>query len=446
MIRLPLCPGLLTVVLCLAAAPAALALDIERVVSPGGIEAWLVEDHTVPVISVEFSFAGGAAGDPAGKEGRANLTADLLDEGAGDLDAQAYAKQLQDNAISVRFEADSDNFTCGLRTLSEHADTAFDLMTLALTRPRFDAEAVTRIRAAVISDIRQSEADPTRVARNAFYARVFPGHPYGRDDSGTVESVSRLTTEDLRAVITDTFSRDHLLVAVAGDITPAKLAPALDHLFGALPAAGRVPAVAEATPAHGGETLVVRRPMTQSILMLGEQGVKRSDPDWFPAFVMNYVLGGGAFSSRLTEEVRVKRGLTYGVYSYLYPFDHAALIVAGGSTKNTTAGEALALIKAEWARMADGGITDQELADARTYLTGSFPLQLNSLPAIARLLLQVRHDGLGIDYLNRRSGLIEAVTREDVQRVAKRLLDPGKLAVVVVGAPEGLETTASAKP
>ena len=436
--------GLLTSVFCSLTAPA-FALDIERVVSPGGIEAWLVEDHTVPVISVEFSFAGGAAGDPAGKEGRANLAADLLDEGAGDLDAQAYAKRLQDNAITVRFEADSDDFKCGLRTLSEHADTAFDLMALALTRPRFDPEAVARIRAAVISDIRQGEADPTRVARNAFYAQVFPGHPYGRDDSGTVASVSGLATEDLRAVVADTFARDHLLVAVAGDIAPAKLAPALDRLFGALPAAGRVPATAEATPAHGGETLVVRRPMTQSILMLGQEGVKRADADWFPAYVMNYVLGGGAFSSRLTEEVRVKRGLTYGVYSYLYPYDHAALIVAGGSTKNTTAGEALALIKAEWARMAESGITDQELADAKTYLTGSFPLQLNSLPAIARLLLQVRHDGLGIDYLNRRSGLIEAVTREDVGRVAKRLLDPGKLAVVVVGAPEGLETTA-AKP
>ena len=420
------------------AAPAH-ALDIQRVTSPGGIEAWLVEDHKVPVIAFNFSFAGGGATDPAGKEGLANLTATLLDEGAGDLDSQAYAKRLLDDAIMVSFQADTDDFYGNLLTLSEHRDAAFELMALALTRPRFDAEAVERMRASVISDIRQTDADPTRVTSNAFYARIFPGHPYGRNESGTVESVSKLTADDFRSTVANNFARDHLQVAVTGDITPQALGPALDRLFGALPATGHVPPVAEAVPQHGGETLVVRRPMTQSILMLGEQGVKRSDPDWFPAYIMNYVLGGGGFSSRLTEEVREKRGLTYGVYSYLYPFDHAALIVAGGSTKNTTAGEALKLIKAEWARMAESGITEKELADAKTYLTGSFPLQFNSSAAIARLVLQVRRDDLGIDYLNRRNGLIEAVTLDDVKRVAKRLLDPAKFAVVVVGQPEGVD-------
>ena len=436
--RLPPALALSAALFGLSTLPAG-ALEIQRVVSPGGVEAWLVEDHKVPVIAVEFSFAGGGATDPVGKEGLANLTADLLDEGAGDLDSQAYAKRLQDDAIAVTFQAGTDDFHCGLKTLSEHQDAAFELMALALTRPRFDAEAVERVRAAVISDIRQTEADPTKVARNAFYARIFPGHPYGRDESGTVESVGKLTADDFRAYVASSFARDHLLVSVTGDITPEKLAPALDRLFGALPAAGSVPPVAETTPQHGGETLVVRRPMTQSIFMLGEQGVKRADPDWFPAYVMNYVLGGGGFSSRLTEEVREKRGLTYGVYSYLYPYDHAALIVAGGSTKNTTAGEALKLIKAEWGRMAEGGISEKELADAKTYLTGSFPLQLSSSTAIARLVLQVRHDNLGIDYLNRRNGLIEAVSLDDVKRVAKRLLDPAKFAVVVVGQPEGVE-------
>ncbi len=423
------------------------ALDIQRVVSPGGIEAWLIEDHKVPVIAVEFSFAGGAGIDPTGKQGLANLTADLLDEGAGDLDSQAYAKRLQDDAITVSFQTGNDEFHCGLRTLSDHRDTAFGLMALSLTLPRFDAEAVERVRAAVISDIRQSDADPTKAARNAFYAQIFPDHHYGRDDSGTVESVGKLSADDLRGYVKDSFNREHLLVAVTGDITPAQLAPALDQLFGALPASpppGVNTAVAEVTPTHGGETLVVRRPMTQSILMLGEQGIKRADPDWFPAYVMNYVLGGGGFSSRLTEEVREKRGLTYGVYSYLYPFDHAALVVAGGSTKNSKAGEALALIKSEWARMANGGITEKELADAKTYLTGSFPLQFSSSTAIARLVLQVRHDNLGIDYLNRRNSLIQAVTLDDVRRVAQRLLDPAKLTVVVLGQPEGMENPPTA--
>ncbi len=433
--------------LALVAASAALplrtaeALEIQRVVSPGGIEAWLVEDHKVPVIAVEFSFAGGASADPADKSGLANLTSDLLDEGAGDLDSQAYAKRLQDDASSVLFQVGPDTLYGGLRTLSEHQDSAWELMALALARPRFDADAVERVRAAVISEIRQSDSDPSKVARKAFYAQIFAGHPYSRDELGSVDSVSRLTADDLRGYVAANFCRDRLLVSVTGDIAPSALAPALDRLFGALPTSCPPLVVAETEPQHSGETLVMRRPMTQSILLLGEPGVKRADPDWFPAYVMNYVLGGGGFSSRLTEEVREKRGLTYGVYSYLYPYDRAALIIVNGSTKNAKAGEALALIKSEWARMAAGGITEKELADAKTYLTGSFPLQFSSSSATARLVLQVRRDNLGIDYLNRRNGLIEAVTLADVARVAKRLLDPAKFTTLVLGQPEGVATT-----
>jgi len=424
--------------LLLAVATPARALEIQRVVSPGGIEAWLVEDHKIPVIAVEFSFAGGAGVDPAGKQGLAGLTAGLLDEGAGDLDSQAFAKALQDDAIDVSFSASPDTFDCGLKTLSEHQDAAFDLMALALTKPRFDADAIERVRDATLGEIKSELADPTKVARHAFYARVFPDHPYGRDGLGTLESVPGLTVDDLRGTVARMLTRDHLLVAVTGDITPERLGAALDRLFGGLPAEGAPVLVPEAVPAHAGETEVVARPIGQSIFLMGQQGLKRADPDWFPAYVMNYVLGGGGFSSRLTEEVREKRGLSYGVYSYLYPFDHAALIIGGGATVNAKAGETLALMKQEWARMAAGGLTEKELADAKTYLTGSFPLQFTSAAAIARTVLQVRHENLGIDYLKRRDALIEAVTLDDVARVAKRLLDPATLTTVVVGQPVGI--------
>ena len=418
--------------------PSAWALEIQRVVSPGGLEAWLVEDHKVPVIAVEFAFQGGSALDPAGKSGLASLTADLLDEGAGDLDSQAFAKRVQDDAITMTFTATVDAIAGSLKTLSANGDSAFDLTALALAHPRFDAEALERVRNAIIGDIRQGQADPSRVARLAFYAHLFSDHPYGRDPLGTPEGLAAVGVDDLRGFVARTLVRENLLVAVTGDISPERLGVVLDRVFGGLPATGASAAVAEAVPQHQGETLVVTRPIAQSVILFGQQGVKRADPDWFPAYIMNYVLGGGGFSSRMTEEVREKRGLSYGVYSYLYPFDHAALIIGGGATVNAKAGETLALMRQEWWRMAQDGITADELRNAKTYLTGSFPLQFSSASAIARTVLQVRHDRLGLDYLKRRDALIEAVTVEDVKRVAARLLDSARLTTVVVGRPEGL--------
>ncbi|MEI8396902.1 MAG: pitrilysin family protein [Rhodospirillaceae bacterium] len=409
------------------------AFEIQRVVSPGGIEAWLVEDHKIPVIAVDYLFEGGSSVEPAAKQGLANLTASLLDEGAGDLDSQAFSKKLQDDAIKLSFDAAPDTFNGGLKTLTAHRDSAFDLLALALAKPRFDAEAIERVGNSIIGEIREQQADPNKVLSRTFYAELFPDHPYGRDALGTLETVPQLSADDMRGYIARHLTRDHLQVAVTGDISPAELGPALDRMFGALPATGQTIDVPEVMPAHRGETKFIARPISQSIFHLGQPGLKRADPDWFPAYIMNYVLGGGGFSSRLTEEVREKRGLTYGVYSYLYPFRHAALLICGGATVNAKLDEALRLIRQEWARMAETGLTAEELENTKTYLTGSFPLQFTSAEAIARTVLQVRHDNLGIDYLNRRNALINAVTLEDVKRVAKRLLDPAALTTVIIG-------------
>ncbi|MEI6984565.1 MAG: pitrilysin family protein [Rhodospirillaceae bacterium] len=430
-------PGLLAVVIgliCFQAAPAR-SLEIQRVISPGGIEAWLIEDHKIPVIAVQFSFEGGSGVESADKQGLACMTASLLDEGAGELDSQAFARRLQDEAISVDFNTNSDSFKGSLKTLSWNQDSAFELMALALTRPRFDAEAVERIRDAIISAIRQEQGDPNKVAQHAFYAALLPDHPYGRNELGTVESVAALSEADLRSFVNRQFARDRLLVAVTGDIRPDQLGPALDRLFGGLPATAGAVDIPEIAQHRTGETITVTMPIGQTVFMLGQQGIKRNDPDWFPAYIMNYVLGAGGFSSRLTEEVREKRGLTYGVYSHLVTYDHAALIMVGGSTVNAKAGETLALIKQEWTRMAEGGVTEKELANAKTYLTGSFPLQFTSARAIADIVLQVRRDRLGQDYFKRRDGLIEAVTSDDVKRVAKRLLNAATLTTVMVGQP-----------
>ena len=416
-------------------------MAIQRVVSPGGIEAWLVEDHKVPVIALEWAFEGAGGTDPEGKEGLANMVARTLDEGAGPYDSQAFAARLQDNAIALGFDAGRDAFTGSLRTLSDRRDEAFELTRLALAEPRFDAEAVERMRTAMESSLRRDLADPNYVARRLFYSTAYPGHPYGDEIRGRLETLPAITPDDLRAFVRGQFGRDRLLVTAAGDITPEALGQALDRIFGGLPERASVPPVADAAPQGLGETLVAVRPTAQTVMLMGQTGIPRSDPDWYAASVMNHILGGGGFGSRLMEEVREKRGLSYGVYSYLIPLDHSALVMAGGSTMNARAGQALEIMRREWARMAEEGITDEELADAKTYLTGSFPLQFGSTQAIARILLQVRRDRLGIDYIDRRNDLINAVTREDVQRVARRLLDPARLLTVLVGRPEGVAAT-----
>lgn len=417
------------------------AMDIKRVVSPGGIEAWLVEDHKVPVIALEWAFEGAGGTDPKGKEGLANLTSTMLDEGAGPYDSQAFQARLQDNAIALGFDAGRDGFSGSMRTLTEHRDEALELTRLSLTEPHFAPDSLERMRASITASLKRDLADPNYVARRQFYSTAFPNHPYGDEIRGTLESLPTITPDDLRRFVKGQFGRDRLVVAATGDISPEELGKALDTVFGGLPAKADVPPIPDVTMSGLGQTILLPRPTAQTVMLMGQPGVKRDDPDWYAATVMNYVLGGGGFGSRLMEEVREKRGLSYGVYSYLIPMDHAALVMASGSTVNAKAGQALDIMRQEWARMAKDGLTDQEMADAKTYLTGSFPLQLGSTQAIARILLQVKRDNLGIDYLNQRDRYINAVTQADIKRVAQRLLDPAKLLTVLVGKPDGVSPT-----
>lgn len=423
------------------ATPAAVATDVERVVSPGGVEAWLVEEHSIPLIATEFAFRGGSALDPPGKEGLAAMVSYLLDEGADDLDAQAFQERLADLAIRMSFEAGLDVFRGTLQTLTENRDTAFSLLKLALTEPSFDEDAVERIRQQMLVDRARAAEDPGEMAERTWFATAFPDHPYGRDPRGTTESLKRIGVEDLRAFVGRRLARDNLVIGVVGDIAAEELALLLDQTFGALPAAAAPVAIPEARPAGQGRTLVVRKEIPQSVVAFGKEGIKRGDPDFYAAYVLNYVLGGGGFSSRLTEELREKRGLAYSVYSYLYPLDHAGLYLGGVATRNERVAESIELIRGEFGRLYRDGVTKAELAAAKTYLTGSFPLRLDSNRRIAGLLVSMRLDELGIDYIDRRNGYVEAVERADVDRVARRLASPDGLTFVVVGEPEGVEPT-----
>ncbi len=434
MIRLAASLGLLL----LAALPARAAVDIQEVTSPGGFTAWLVEEHSIPFVSLEIRFKGGASLDRPGKRGAVNLMTGLIEEGAGDLNAQEFAKAQEELAARYEFDVHDDSLAISARFLTEYRDASVDLLKLALTEPRFDEDAVERVREQVLSIIRSDSTDPDDIASRTFDALAFGDHPYGSSLNGTLDSVAALTRDDIVTAHADVLTRDKVYVGAVGDITAEELGVLLDRLLGDLPETGAsMPDEAELS-LTGGVT-VVPFDTPQSVAVFGHSGIRRDDPDFFAAFVMNQILGGGNFSSRLMQEVREKRGLTYGVYSYLVDKDYAQMVMGRFASANERIADAIAVVRDEWAKIAEEGVTEKELADAKTYLTGAYPLRFDGNAQIAGILVGMQLSDLPIDYIATRNDKVNAVTLEDIKRVAARLVRPDALRFVVVGQPVGLE-------
>ena len=421
------------------AAPAR-ATTIERVVSPGGVEAWLVHEPAVPLIAIHFAFAGGSAQDPPGKSGTANLAASLLDEGAGDLNSKAFSDRLERKAIEMDFSAERDTMSGSMRTLSENRDEAFDLLRLALNAPRFDASDVELNRAQVLSLLRRATTSPGDIASQRWWQTAFEGHPNGRPVNGTFDTVPNITIDDLKAYTHRVLARGNLKVAVVGDIDAETLKPLLDRVFGALPEKPDLMTVENIVPQGLGRRVVVNLDVPQAVVDFGGPGIARKDPDFMAAYLVNHILGSGSLDSRLYQEVREKRGLAYSVADNLIWLNHSALFLGGTATRADRTGEALDVIEKQIHRLGENGPTEAELAEAKNYMKSSFALNLDSSSKIASLLTQFQLDGLGIDYIQRRAEMIDAVTLDDAKRVAKRFLDNGLL-VTVVGRPEGVAST-----
>ncbi len=424
----------------LAALPARAATDVVEVTSPSGITAWLVQENSIPMIAFNFHFEGGAALEPVDKLGVTNMMVGLLEEGAGDLDSLGFATRREELATRLRFRAGRDGISVSARVLSEFRDESLALLGLALKQPNFPEEAITRVRAQVVSNIRSDQTNPNTIAGRTFASRAFPDHPYSRPLNGTLETVATLTREDLLAAHARSLALNQLTVGVVGDISPEELGPVLDRLFSGLHKTGPVLPPPTA-PIDAAETVVIDFDAPQSIVSFGHSGIPRDDPDFIAAYVANQVLGAGGYGSRLTEEVREKRGLTYGISSYLSPARLGSLFAGSVSSANNRVGEAIKVLRAEWARMDREGITEQELADAKRYLTGAYPLRFDGNGSIASILVGLQREDLPIDYIANRNGLIEALTLDDVNRVAARILKPEALRVVVVGRPEGVVAT-----
>lgn len=441
--------GLLALALCGVIAPAPAQarsvgteaaehrIPVERIVSPRGIEAWLFSDATVPIIVLRAYWRGGAASEPASLTGVTGIMADMMTEGSGDLDANAFKERLQDLNMALSFGANWDGVGMSLTTLSENRDAAFEMARLALRHPRFDAAPLDRIKRQQLVGIRTRETNPSFIANLALDQALYPEHPYARRTS--VEHIASIDRAALNARRLALFNRATLQVTIVGDIDAESAARALDTMFADLPT-GVAPPPAETAALRAPTPLIVRPlPQPQSLVLFAAPGIQDEDPDWIPLAVANYILGGGGFSSRLMREVREQRGLVYGIGTSPSVRDQIAMLRGSAQSENEDVAEAIAVTRAEMARLYTEGATQTEVNDAITYLTGSFPLGIDSNAKIASVLHSYQIAGRDIDYINRRNDLIRAVTLEDVNRVIRRLFDPAAFTFVVVGQPEGLE-------
>ena len=412
------------------------AMKIQKVESPGGIVAWLVEEHSLPLVAMRFAFDGGAAQDPVGKEGVSNFLTTMLDEGAGDLKSQAFQEQMEDLSVKIGFSSSRDVFSGSFQSLSKNLDAGSELLRLALTKPRFDKEPLERMRARLAAGIVMDATDPSKVASKEWFRLAFGDHAYGRSVEGTQASIKLISADDLKKYHESVFARDTLNVSVVGDITPEALAKLLDKVFGGLPEKADLVAVDAAVPPIGPKKKVIEMKVPQAVAQFGHRAFMRKDKDFVASHVLNYIIGGGGFNSRLMEEVREKRGLAYSVYSYISPYSHGSVFLGGVATKNASIGESIDVITEVFKGISEKGPTEEELKNAKRYLTGSYPLRFDTNSKIANQLLWIQIEKLGLDYIDQRNQKIEDVSIEDIRAVAKRLLKSDGLIVTIVGQPK----------
>ena len=410
------------------------ATAITEIKAFDGIKAWLVEEHSIPFVTLEIRFKGGATLDRVGKRGSVYFMSALLNEGADDLDASAFAMEMERLAVELDFNVYQDSLSISFKFLTENKNDSINLLKKALTKPRFDQEPIERVRDQVLSILKSNAKDPRKIASKVFFENVFGSHPYGSMKDGNLQSVLSLNREDILNAYHDVFNRNQIFISAVGDITPKELRDLLNEVVEEIPA-NPVKITDQAIYKSPGGNTVIDFDTPQSVTIFGHGGIKRTDKDFFAAYVLTHILGGSGFGSRLMTELREKNGLTYGVSAYLASWEKADLILGQFASSNNTVMEAISIVRKEWAALAERGVTADELQDAKTFLTGAYPLRFDGNSRIARILVGMQSQGLPIDYIRTRNAKVNSVTIEDIKRVSTRILKEKNLYFVIVGRP-----------
>jgi zinc protease len=413
-------------------------INVEEIKSSNGISAWVVETHEIPVVSVSLAFKkAGTVADPNGYYGLAQFLADILDEGSGESDSQAFKKFLLKNNIELSIKADSDAFLITFRTVKKNVGEAFYMLKNILTKPRFDESAISRVKNQLQAMLEQALHNEHTLGSQELNSILYGNHPYGRKLQQIIQELPRITAHELRQFMKERFARDQLLIAVVGDICKEELKEYLDKTFAELPAKAAPLDIQSPTLPTKGSTTIVPLNIPQSLVRFAQPNIPRKDRDWYAAFVLTKILGDGEYESRLWDEIREKRGLAYEIEASISWSEYASLIIGGTATKNTNVKEVIQIIKKVWTDMIEGA-TQSELDFVKRRLIGNFALKLSSTLKIAKALLAYQIDDLGIDYINKRNEIIAAITLEDINRVAKRILHPDQLTFVICGEPTSL--------
>ena len=399
-----------------------------------GNKAWLVEEHSIPFVTLEIRFKGGATLDRVGKRGSVYFMSALLNEGADDLDASAFAKEMERLAVELDFNVYQDSLSISFKFLTENKSASINLLKKALTKPRFEEEPFERVRDQILSILKSNAKDPRKIASKVFFENVFGSHPYGSMKDGNLESILSLSREDILNAYEDTFNRNQIFISAVGDIKPNELRDLINEVIEKIPAHSNK-VIDQATYKFPEGNTVIDFDTPQSVTIFGHDGIKRTDKDFFSAYVLTHILGGSGFGSRLMTELREKNGLTYGVSAYLASWEKADLILGQFASSNNTVMEAIGIVRKEWAALADRGVTADELQDAKTFLTGAYPLRFDGNSRIARILVGMQTQGLPMDYIHNRNAKVNAVTMEDIRRVSARILKEENLYFVIVGRP-----------
>lgn len=421
--------------MALASAPALALLPIQQWQTSSGARVLFVESHDLPMLDVSVDFAAGSGFDTPEKSGLAGMTLGLLRLGAGGLGEDQLSRRLADTGAQLRHRFDHDRGGMSLRTLTSKAELqqALEVFAHMLQRPSFPADVLEREKARALSAIREAETKPETLLSRTFSRMIYGRHPYGLSASGEVDSVATLVREDLAVFYRNHYSADRAVVALMGDVTRAQAAAIAEQLTAGLPP--RVPAmpIPPVPLLERAEARVVDHPATQSHLLIGMPGIRRDDPDYFPLYVGNYILGGGGFVSRILDEVRTKRGLAYSAYSYFQPLKERGPFVIGLQTRRDQAGEALAVVRATLAEFLANGPSADELLKAKQNIVGGFALRIDSNRKIVENLAAIGFYGLPLNYLDDYPDNVEKVTVESIRQAFARHVDPARMVTVVVG-------------